>query len=673
MPDKIGWGILGTGMIAKALAKALAESQTSELLAVGSRTRESAEKFGDEFKVPKRYDSYDAVLADPDVRAVYISLPNHLHAEWAIRCAEAGKAILLEKPFATNYAESMAIVEAARHHGVFLLEAFMYRCHPQTARLARLVRERAIGDVRMIQAHFSYNMGPNLANIRLQNEAAGGGIMDVGCYCMSMARLIAGNARGHDFAEPTQIKGIAHIGQASRVDEWATAAVSFPGDILANLTCGNQVGLDSTLRIWGSEGSILVPNPWFPGREGRDARIIVQRAGQEKPEEIEVPSEVGLYTIEVDVTANTLDKSEAPPPCMTWADSLGNMRALDAWRSQVGLIFDREKTEALKPVSGRPLARRPKHNMEYGRVEGVDKPVARVVMGSMVINTGAMPYSYALLDHYYEIGGNAIDTAWVYGGGESEKAVGRWIKGRGLRDEIFLIGKGAATTQATPQLVTQQLLQSLDRFGLDGVDLYMMHRDNVNVPVGEFVDVLNEHRAAGRLRAFGGSNWTTARLQEANEYARAKGVPGFAASSPNVSLAAWNEPMWDACISASDADSRRWYAESGVAVFAWSSQASGFFTGRFGPEDRDNPALRDIVRVWFNEGNFERMRRAQDMAQRKGVTGIQIALGYVLRQPMNMFALIGPQSIEETRTSVEALDVQLSPEELRWLNLETGD
>jgi aryl-alcohol dehydrogenase-like predicted oxidoreductase len=197
-----------------------------------------------------------------------------------------------------------------------------------------------------------------------------------------------------------------------------------------------------------------------------------------------------------------------------------------------------------------------------------------------------------------------------------------------------------------------------------------MHRDNVNVPVGEFVDCLNQHRAAGRIRAYGGSNWTTARLQAANDYAQRRGIPGFAASSPNFSLAHWNEPMWPDCLSASDAKSRAWYRRTQMPLLAWSSQASGFFTGRFSPADQGNTAAADVVRVWFNEGNWERLRRAEKMAEIRGVSALQVALAYVLHQSLNIFALIGPQSAEELNTSAKALEVALTPTDLAWLDLE---
>ena len=157
-----------------------------------------------------------------------------------------------------------------------------------------------------------------------------------------------------------------------------------------------------------------------------------------------------------------------------------------------------------------------------------------------------------------------------------------------------------------------------------------MHRDNPNVPVGEFVECLNEHYRSGRIRAFGGSNWTTSRLAEANTYARTHDLQGFAASSPNFSLAVWNEPTWIDCLSASDPASREWYAQTKMPLFAWSSQAAGFFTRRYDEGEPDNSVKQVMTRVWFNEGNFERLRRARELADAKGVTPNQVALAYVL-------------------------------------------
>jgi aryl-alcohol dehydrogenase-like predicted oxidoreductase len=192
-----------------------------------------------------------------------------------------------------------------------------------------------------------------------------------------------------------------------------------------------------------------------------------------------------------------------------------------------------------------------------------------------------------------------------------------------------------------------------------------MHRDNPAIPVGEFVDVLNRHQRAGKVRAFGGSNWTLERVQAANEYARQHGLSGFAAVSNNFSLARMVAPPWTGCITASDAGSRAWFAKTQTALFAWSSQARGFFTNR---ADRTDDA--ELVRCWFADDNFERRKRAYELAQRRNVAPINIALAYVLRQSFPTFALIGPRTLDEFHSSLPGLTVELLPEELQWLNLE---
>jgi predicted dehydrogenase len=339
---KIKWGIMGPGHIAETFAGSLPGSKTGELFAVGSRALERAEAFGDAYGIPRRYGSYEELLADGEVDAVYIALPNHAHFEWAVKTAQAGKAALCEKPLTINAAQAGQLFAAVEDTGVFFMEAFMYRCHPQTAKLVELLRDGAIGEVRVIQVAFSYDLGESdqaYANIRLRNDVAGGGIMDVGCYTTSMARLIAGAALGLSApAEPESLKGVAHIGARGRVDEYAAAVAQFPNDVLASMICGARARVQSDVRIWGSGGSIVVPVPWKPIQ----GQIVLARSGKET-ETIDVPAEADCYALEADVVAANLSKQQAPYPCMTWDDTLGNMKALDAWRASIGLVFDLEK------------------------------------------------------------------------------------------------------------------------------------------------------------------------------------------------------------------------------------------------------------------------------------------------------------------------------------------
>jgi predicted dehydrogenase len=340
--DKLKWGIIGTGMIAAKFAQALETAETGTLYAVGSRAQERADVFGERFAAPRRYGSYEALLADGEVDAVYNALPNHLHLAWTIQAARAGKHVLCEKPLTVNAAEAEQMLAVVGAADVFLMEAFMYRCHPQTDKLIELIRDGAIGEVRVIQASFGYDLGGSDAayeNIRLRNDVAGGSIMDVGCYAISMARLIAGAALGLEApAEPERLEGVAHIGERGGVDEWAAAVVRFPGEILVNLACAARVRMDSTVHVWGSRGVIEVPVPWNPP----EGRIVLHRYGADE-EVIDVPAAANAYTLEADVVARSLPECQAPYPCMTWADSLGNMRALDAWRAAVGLAFEGEE------------------------------------------------------------------------------------------------------------------------------------------------------------------------------------------------------------------------------------------------------------------------------------------------------------------------------------------
>ncbi len=666
MSGKLAWGIIGAGRIAGTFARGVAGSSTGQLIAIGSRAQDSADRFGDEFNVPRRHGSYDALLADDAVAAVYVATPHPMHAEWAIKTAEAGKHVLCEKPLALNHAEAMAIVEAARANDVFLMEAFMYRCHPQTAKLVELIRAGAIGEVRVIQATFGFHAGFDPDGRLFSQELGGGGILDVGCYAVSMARLVAGAAAGEDFAEPAEVKGTAHIGEVSRVDEYAIASLRFPGGIIAQVATAVTVNPENVVRIFGSEGWMFIPNPWVPGRDGDAGNIVVHRNGEERPEEIVVEADRGVYSLEADTVAANIENRQAQPPAMTWDDSLGNMRTLDLWRESIGLVYDSERPAAqVLTVSKRPLKVKEDSSMEYGPVGELEKPVSRLVMG--VADPTSMPHTAVMFDDYFERGGNAFDTAYIYGGGACEKMLGQWVKNRDLRDKVVIIDKGAHSPFNQPEALARELLISLERLQMDYVDIYMAHRDNPDIPVGEWIDAFNEQLEAGRIRSFCGSNWSLDRIQAGNHYAAAKGLVGFAAVSNNFSLARMVNPVWGGCIAASDPESRAWLAKTQLPLLAWSSQARGFFTKRGDPDDHSD---EELVHSWHSEDNFKRRERATELAQKRGVLPINIALAYVLCQPFPTFALIGPATLAETASSFRALAVELTPKEMRWLNLE---
>ena len=195
--------------------------------------------------------------------------------------------------------------------------------------------------------------------------------------------------------------------------------------------------------------------------------------------------------------------------------------------------------------------------MKYGSIPGIRKSVSRLVMG---IGFGqSASEASVMFDDFFAAGGNCFDSAYVYGDGLCERLLGQWIKDRGLREQVVILSKGAHTPFCNPKDLTLQFMESLQRLQTEYVDIYMMHRDNPEIPVGEFMDALNEHQKAGRMRAFGGSNWSLARVEAANEYAASKGLTGFAAVSNQLSLARMVGPRWAGCLSVGDAASRAWF------------------------------------------------------------------------------------------------------------------
>ncbi|TYP68986.1 aldo/keto reductase [Paenibacillus methanolicus] len=307
--------------------------------------------------------------------------------------------------------------------------------------------------------------------------------------------------------------------------------------------------------------------------------------------------------------------------------------------------------------------------MKKIELAGLKQGVSQLIMGSDYFAPEVYELVRTNLDAFTAIGGNTIDTAYIYCGGKSEQAIGMWLEERGNRGDINVWTKGAHPNQhgsrVSRDAIREELGISLERLRTDYVDLYALHRDDLNVPVGEILEWLNELAEEGRILAFGASNWTTVRLAEAARYAEEHGLRGFSFSSPNLSLAKAQEPYWSDCVSI-DAPSLAWHEQSGLPLFSWSAQARGFFTGRFTPDDRSDA---DLVRVFYNDDNWERYRRAEQLAKEKGVATIQIALAYVLNQSFPSAAIIGPRNEAEMRSCREAADLTLTPSEIQWLDL----
>jgi xylose dehydrogenase (NAD/NADP) len=273
MPEAVRWGIISTADINRKLIPGAHASPKVELLAVASRDEERALNYARTWDIERAYGTYDELLADPDVEAVYNPLPNTMHAEWTIKALDAGKHVLCEKPFSRHVEEVEASFDAAERNDRLLSEAFMYRHNPQTARLKELVDGGAIGTLRLVRATFSYSLY-DADNIRLRTDVEGGALMDVGCYCVSGTRLLAG--------EPDSVWGSAWFGETGT--DWVFAGtMRFPNDVLAHFDCGTALQDRDELEVVGSEGSLFLDDPWH----AHEPVIEVRRDGAVERIELE--------------------------------------------------------------------------------------------------------------------------------------------------------------------------------------------------------------------------------------------------------------------------------------------------------------------------------------------------------------------------------------------------
>jgi len=317
--------------------------------------------------------------------------------------------------------------------------------------------------------------------------------------------------------------------------------------------------------------------------------------------------------------------------------------------------------------------------MQYGHIPGVEKKISRIVQGTIQINTGDEAIGFGQMDAAWEAGINAFDTAHVYGGGANDKFFGRWIKARGVRDEVVVLAKGAhhndVRRRVTPYDIAADLHDTLARMQIEFLDLYVLHRDDTAVSVEPIVDALNQFHREGKIGAFGGSNWTTARLAAANAYAAKSGQIPFAVSSPNFSLADQKKEPWEGCVTISgptNTGEREWYAEHKMPLFTWSSMAGGFLSGRITPENQGEfTGYFDklAVECYASPDNFERLERAKTLAMEKGLTMPQIALAYVLHYPLDIYALVGSANAAEIAANIVALNTPLTMQEMDYLDL----
>lgn len=347
MEHKLRWAILGLGSIAAEFAEGVNASTSGVVAAVASRDADKARAFATRVaktattSPPVAYGRYEELIADDDIDVIYVATPHRLHEPWAVSALEAGRNVLCEKPLTVNAVTSQTVIDAAVRSGAFLMEAFMYRLHPQTTALVGLLQQGAIGMPMSASVSFGYDIGPRTDTRATRHTLAGGAILDVGCYSVSVARLVAAIAAGSaEPVEPVDVVGVARLEPGERTDVVTLGALSFTTGFLAQISCATRAHLDDAIRVHGSEGDITVPVPsWLDAQRGPGSSTIVVTNGSVR-KEVTVVADRALFTYEADHIADTLPAQESP--ILSWAETMANMRTLDRWRSAAGVQYDFE-------------------------------------------------------------------------------------------------------------------------------------------------------------------------------------------------------------------------------------------------------------------------------------------------------------------------------------------
>ena len=662
----IKWGILGTGSIAKAFADALQETE-GELVAVASQSLKRAEDFSKPYNC-SAVEGYKRLISLPEVEAIYIATPHPSHFELSAECLRNKKAVLCEKPMTINATETMALIDISRKNNTLLMEAFMYKIHPQTQKLMKVIQENLTSPLN-IRAEFCFSVDVPESHRLVNKELGGGSILDIGCYPMSISRHAVGAVHGKNFMNPVSIEGQGEL-NSQEIDLNASATLVFEDGSVAKVKSATNLSTTSDVEITDGQTTVVIDQPWHCGEfTDRKSQIKIRKANGDE-ELIDITTDKGLYALEIDHFSETFKDQNIESNLIPHNDSHGNMIALDTWRKALKVVYDEDRGERRKlPIISQENSR---ESLPALRIPGLDKELSRVVFGCD--NQSDTNHAFAMFDHFYKKGGNVFDTAYIYNNGKSDFYLGSWIESRDLREKVVVLGKGAHTPDCLPEKIRPQLEETLSRMSTSYLDIYCLHRDNESLPVEGFIDTLNELKDEGLIKIFGASNWSLERFKAANDYAKEQGKEGFTILSNNFSLAHMNNPVWPGCFSCSDDDYVDYLKENQIAIFPWSSQARGFFLDSqefTGAAHVADPNREEQERVWGSADNLERRSRCFELASKKSVDPIQMALSFVLNQEFPSFPLIGPRNFFETESSLEATKIELSKDEVAWLNLKS--
>ena len=666
--QKIKWGIIGPGSIATAFANSINHCQNSNLIGVFGRSKKKANDFAKQFKI-QSFGSLQDFLSSEDIDAVYVATPHSDHFIYSLESIKHHKHVLCEKPLTMNAYESMILLDLAQSFKVFLMEAYMYRVHPQTLNiLNQLSLFDETNEKILIEGSFGFKAEISTDH-RLRNPLLGGGaILDVGCYPLSMSKLIAGHLQGLPFAEPKSITAAGRLDETG-VDLQSDAHLVFSDHIEAKISCAIDEQLPNKLAISCGDISITVAEPWHCGQfqEGTSSIFINHASGS--VEEITFVDQIGLFTREIEHASSCILNQKIESDFILHADTQSNMFWLDQWRQQMQIVCPKNFIRNSPLLESKAFLNQTS-KLENMAMPGLNKLASRLALGCD--NQTSEVHAFTMFDNFYGSGGRIFDTAYIYNNGMGDKYLGQWINSRQLEKEVIVIGKAAHTPKCEPQFIRPQILESLERLKIKKLDIFCLHRDNSEVPVAEFIDALTEIKEEGLIDLIGASNWELDRFSEARAYAfNAKKEP-FKVLSNNFSLAEMIEPVWPGCVGVNDTY-MEYILKEEILLFPWSSQARGFFIKKkevMSSEHFSNPTLDEEMRVWHYEKNLKRREKCFELAAKKNVQPIQIALAYVLHKSPLIFPLVGPRTIFETNSSVQASQLKLTDQELLQLALD---
>jgi aryl-alcohol dehydrogenase-like predicted oxidoreductase/predicted dehydrogenase len=662
---KVRWGIIGTGSIANAFAHSIKHCNHSELIAVFGRNKETLQTFSQKFDVAG-INEIDELVALNAVDAIYIATPHSSHFEYALLAIRNNKHVLCEKPIAMNHIESMVLFGLAKDCGVFLMEAYMYRTHPQTFNILKNI-ECLCDTNEKVEINSSFGFHAEIPkDHRLRNPMLGGGaIMDVGCYPLSMSKLLAGHILNKPYADPMSIEASGNLDETG-VDSNSKARILFSENIEANISCAINEVYENNLEIISGDYKLCVSQPWHCGQFQDGYSSIKVYSKNKLVDEISYKDEVGLFTREIDHASECILNNKLESDLISHADSQSIMLWLDKWRKELGIKCPHESKETSQLIKSRFFSTQNK-KLEGIKIDGFDKDFSRLVLGCD--NQTSDIHAFAMFDYFYGAGGRVFDTAYIYNNGMGDKYLGNWINSRGVQEEVLVLGKGAHTPDCRPECIKPQIIESLERLSLDKIDIYCLHRDNNDIPVSEFIDALDEIKAEGLINKIGASNWKLDRFKQARDFALKENKEPFTILSNNFSLAKMIDPVWPGCV-AIDNNFLDYINQNNIMLFPWSSTARGFFIKKKEIATSDhfsNPSMDEEKRVWHSEANLKRREICFNIAAERNVEPIEIALAYVIQSSNLIFPLIGPRTINELNSSIYATSINLSDVEIEQL------